>query len=256
MLSSLNRRLLKQGILFFLYGAAANLGIAILVWHRLGHSSILSQAFELWTVMLAAGVAFGVWMVALLRRVAYDAGGKRWGVIAWAGFRGILSTAFAMILLSVFEAVALVDRQHSNSSWPLSFFFFLLETSTYGGGRLVVSIPFGFAYGAIGGLYLRSVARRNDSGSHALAPRRTARKGPLVWSTVGLLFIMIPFVGTACSTVGLLQGALDLRARSGGGQVSRAMPLAAVVVGSIGVLWFLLSVFVYVMAGHGWLRAP
>jgi hypothetical protein len=257
MLSNLNRRLLKQGLLFFLYGAIANLGIGILVMRHPGDSSILSHSIALWIVALPAGVVFGVWMAALLRRAASDAGGKGWGLLAWAGLRGILSTTFALILLSIFEAVALVGRQHSNSNWPggLSFFLVLMETATYGLGRLMACIPFGFAYGAIGGVYLRSVARRSGSWNYALVPRGVPRKGPLVWSAVGLLFIMVPIIGTACSTVGLVQGALDLRARNTESQGTRALPLTAVVIGSLGLLWFLLSVFVYVMAGRGWFRA-
>jgi hypothetical protein len=257
MLSSLKRNLLKQWLLFFLYGATANLGIGILVVRRLGESSILSQSSTFWIVALTAGMAFGVWMVSLLRRAANDAGDKGWGLIAGAGLRGILSTALAMILLSIIEAIAFDGRLHSGLNWPSArdFLYLLMETSTYGMGRVMIGVPFGFAYGAIGGIYLRSVVRRGGSKSYAVAPRGDARKGPLVWSVVGLLFVMVPVIGTACSTVGLVQGALDLRGWNREGQGTRTVPLTAVVIGCIGVLWFLLSLFVYVMAGHGWFRA-
>ncbi len=257
MLSNLNRGLLKQGVLFFLYGAAVNLGIGILVLRRSGDSSILSLSFGSLIVALVAGVAFGLWMVAFLRGAANEAGGRGWGVIAGAGLRGVLSTALAMVVLSIFEAVALTERQHSNPHGPggLSFIFILMGTATYGMGRLLVTVPIGFASGAIAGIYLRTVTRRSENRSYEVASRGVPRKSPLIWSAVGLLFILVPIIGTACSTVGLVQGALDLRGWRREDQGTRTVPLAAVVMGSLGLIWFLLSVFVYVMAGHGWFRA-
>jgi hypothetical protein len=253
--SSPNRIILEQGLLFFLYGAAVNFGIGSLLLPRIGGSSIVSDFHSSLIIAVTAGLAFGAATIMPLRRGGFDAGRNSWAFVARAGVFGILCTAFAMIILSICEAAALVGRMHTDINWPHAFYYALLDTSTYGMGRVVISVPFGFIYGAIGGLYLRSVMRRNKD---ALRPPEfgdAARTGALIWSIVGLLFAVIPLIGTACSTVGLVQGTLDLRARGPNSQTSRAVPLSAVIIGGIGVLWFLFSIFVYIMAGYGWFRA-
>jgi hypothetical protein len=248
--------LIKERFVLFLYGVAVHLGLGLLLLHFAVLAMILSPSISILAIACSGGVAVSAWMGGLLCQTLRKDGGRNFRVITGAGLRGMLATTSVMVFLSVVEAIAMSSRLNSTHGWSgvSSFYLILLDASTYGMGRVPITLPFAFVYGTIAGCYILWIAKQKFDSDYILEASSKRSVALIIWSISGLVLVFVPLIGTACSTVGLIQGVLALRMQSVGPQPHRALPFAAVVIGGMGILWFFFSLFVYIMAGHGWFK--
>ena len=248
--------LIKERLLLFLYGITIHLGLGFLSLRLAFNSTILSPTVLVLAITLSGGLALSAWMEGLLRQTLRNPGSSNLGVMARAGLKGMLTAATVMLVISALEAIAVVGPLNPNLNWgEINLFnLALMDTVTYNLGQVLITLPIAFIYGAIAGSYLRWITKRQSL--HGYVPEAAARQSvaPIIWSISGLIMAFVPIAGTACSTIGLVQGALALRMQGADAQHRKTLPLAAVIIGGVGILWLFFSIFVYVMVGHGWFK--
>jgi hypothetical protein len=188
-----------HGLLYWLYATSISFEEA-----RLGIANFLVLLIF---VSLVGGSTWTWLMTLMAKAVSKRRTVKPFRVVLETGCVGmgaVLSVGICYFLL-----VSFILAIAENGIWaPLTVLFIFMGVVVYGMNVLIYAMPFGFAFGSVTGavaLMLRRVRIWDD----AEAEKPRPQWAPLVFAVLGLILILVPIVGVACSAVAVI---LALRA--------------------------------------------
>jgi hypothetical protein len=199
------------------------------------------------------GLSFAWFMTRLLRPSTTVPHTTPMRTVLRGALYGALATAVAFQLVSV--SISLILAVLSDS-WlaPLYFLFSLIGAGTYGLGIVIQSLPVALAYGALMGLAAVWVQQRIALPPGMVETPECLASDSLVLAILGILLALVPFIGVILSVTAIHTARRAVKALPEGCSASRRRAKASIVIGALGLAWFVMSITVFSLAYLGLVR--
>ena len=252
------RSLLDHATVFFLYGAIVHLFLFRLAV-RHAYLSRPEPSFThdplVYAIVVLTGGASVTWlMLTLLQTVRPHDNIHRLRAVLRGGFFGIAATVLTFAGSSLLGA-ALFSVRISDKQWlrPILFILGTTEIGTYAMAEAITIIPYAFLYGALGGVYVVVFSGKPSANAALMRNPLEYQKLSVTFGILGLLFVLIPFVGFILAGLAILFGIRARREKGITGSTPTTQATLGIILGSLCAGFWVFSVAVYIAATYGWL---